>query len=286
MLLGRTSLGADHQAFGCFTGVLTVLCRLASADFGGRLRGFQFVPGLPIDEQRFLALAVHFGEPRLAQQFVDAIRRGLRAHRRRSGLFSRKSHQFGEIFGAGEGLRNIVIPLPHRPGNCVLRIVVLERRIGARIQQALGQRGMAFARGHHDDGGTVGGTGVDVGTRADQRINQPAMAGEGRIVEGGPLSFAAVRLGTMGEQPAHGFSTVLPGRVHQGGFAEAVGAIQIRSAQVKQFHEGNIAFPGADHRAGADQVTFEVRVEPRIKPFLGLFQVAEFQHVGKTHWVG
>jgi len=115
------------------------------------------------------------------------------------------------------------------------------------------------------------------------------VAAEARVVQRGPLACfasAAIRLRATVEKPADGVLAILPRRQHQCGFAEAVGAIEVRAAQVKQFHQCEVAFPGADHQAGADQVALEVRIEPRVEPGRRLLEVAQFEHGREAHRVG
>ena len=176
--------------------------------------------------------------------------------------------------------------MAHRPGEGGIAPVVGRARVGTGVEQQARQLLVPFARAEHQRGRIVGGAGVDVRPPFQQVAHDRLVAGEGCVMQRGPLLAGAIHLGAVFHQPAHRVRMALPCGIQQGLLAGAADEIDVRPVPEEQLHLRNVALPCADHQAGAQTVGLEIGIESFRQPARGSAQVAHLHRGAEAHRIG
>ena len=173
----------------------------------------------------------------------------------------------------------------HRQRQGIVTPVVFGLRVGARLQEYLGQIFAPFARRHHQWRRAVGRLGVDLGATGNQLLGEVGVAVEHGVMQCAPVVAVAIEIGAVRQQPGDGVNVVVPSGQLQGLLAIAVGASGIGAALDEERHHRHIAVPGRDHQPCTDFIALELGIQPFVQPFPHPLDLVAFDRPAKFHRV-
>ena len=218
-------------------------------------------------------------------EFLEFLRHAQRTGRL-APAFLRLAHRDVELFRIGDHPGDADLVVAHRPLQRAIAPVVLEPALGALLDQQARQFLAPLVDRHHQHAGAVGAQGVDIGALLHQVIDHLALPGEDRIVQRRPLARRRIDPRAAVDQPLDRLELPAPGGEDDRRLAVAVHPVDVGAARNEQPHHVDVAFPGADHQAGADAAAHEIGGQSGVQPGFGLIQIAQFEvgHESNRGW--